>query len=122
MIDKIVPPDGKILFIAQRTKGFELSAASYATYGRVQEPIGGVFDFTGEDRTNLYQTVDPPPIDQLGAFIGDNHCAFLWVYKTDEYFTANAGDVLNAKIQENGFYRIVSTGGGQVQAQLLGFY
>ena len=118
-INKIVPENSKILFVAQKTKGVQISIASYTTYGRA--PIG-VYDFLDGKRTNISQNIIPPPIDQIGKFIIENGYEYLWIYKTDTYFTMNTGELLNTKIVEGGLYKIIQKKNNRIEAQFIGIF
>ena len=110
----------KILFIVQGTRGNEANIAHYMLYGRVAPSQGSVFEFTDGVRQNEYANVEKT-FGEMARYIEEEGFGYLWVYRTDDQFTEEAGRILRAQIEESGFYRVVRDGGG-ITLRRIGSY
>lgn len=105
-VNKIVPADSKILLIAQNTTGFPSAVASYDTYERVPNPAIAIYDFSDGLRVNEYQYYEAPPINEIDQLMIKRNYDYMWVYKTDAFFSINVEEKFHIQIDEGGLYRI----------------
>ena len=119
-MNKTVGDDEKILFIAQKSIGFEVLAAHYELYGRVEHTSQIAYDYPDETRHNKYLTIEKS-LDDIKEYIKEKNYSYLWAYKTDEYFKIKVQKIFGINIVEGGFYEIHNEG-GNVFLHLIGIY